>query len=159
MLAAGYQLQLIRSYRDCSEPNAIEPTVYLPSLNEPRGGVLAEVDKSRRLLKITFASDIAPGDVRACLDRLESFLPEMQQGFRLLTDLSGITSMSISTAPCIGQIMELCTQKGLESVVRVLPAEPRNDIGFAIMSQFHYGADVRIVVCDGLEEARDHLAD
>ena len=29
MLAAGYQLQLIRSYRDCSEPNAIEPTVYV----------------------------------------------------------------------------------------------------------------------------------
>ena len=120
---------------------------------------LAEVDKSRRLLKITIAGHIEPVDARACLESLQPLLAEIQPGFRLLTDLSGITSMSISTAPCIGQIMELCTQKGLESVVRVLPAEPRNDIGFAIMSQFHYGADVRIVVCDSLEEARDHLAD
>ena len=54
--------------------------------------------------------------------------------------------------------MELCTQKGLESVIRVLPAEARNDIGFAIMSHFHYGPDVRIVTCDNLEEARSHLA-
>ena len=68
-------------------------------------------------------------------------------------------SMSISTAHYIGQIMELGTQKGLESVIRVLPAEPRNDIGFAIMSQFHYSADVRIVTRDSLEEARDHLAE
>jgi hypothetical protein len=95
----------------------------------------------------------------ALIDSLKSLLPEMQEGFRLLTDLSGVTSMSISTAPCIEQIMELCTQKGLESVLRVLPAEPCNDIGFAIMSQFHYGPHVRIVVCDSLEEARDHLAD
>jgi hypothetical protein len=33
----------------------------------------------------------------------------------------GVKSMSTSTAPYIGQIMELCTQKGLESVIRVLP--------------------------------------
>ena len=67
--------------------------------------------------------------------------------------------MSTSTAPYIGQIMELCTQKGLESVIRVLPAETRNDIGFAIMSQFHYGPHVRIVTCDSLEEARTRMED
>ena len=55
--------------------------------------------------------------------------------------------------------MELGTQKGLESVIRVLPAEARNDIGFAIMSQFHYGPDVRIVTCDNLEEARSRLVE
>ena len=29
MLAAGYQLQLIRSYHDYREPNAMQPTVYV----------------------------------------------------------------------------------------------------------------------------------
>ena len=55
--------------------------------------------------------------------------------------------------------MELGTQKGLESVIRVLPAEARNDIGFAIMSQFHYNPDVRIVTRDNLEEARSRLVE
>jgi anti-anti-sigma regulatory factor len=120
---------------------------------------LAQVDKSRRLLKITIADHVEPGDARECLESLQWLLAEMQSGFRLLTDLSGIKSMSTSTAPYIGQIMELCTQKGLDSVIRVLPAEARNDIGFAIMSQFHYGPHVRIVTCDSLEEASSHLSD
>ena len=120
---------------------------------------LAEVDKSRQLLKITIANHIAPVDAKACFESLQSLLAELQPGFQLLTDLSGVKSMPTSTAPYIGQIMELCNQKGLESVIRVLPAEARNDIGFAIMSHFHYGRDVRIVTCDNLEEARSHLAD
>jgi anti-anti-sigma regulatory factor len=98
-------------------------------------------------------------DARACFESLQLLLAEMQPGFQLLTDLSEVKSMSTSTAPYIGQIMELCTQKGLESVIRVLPAEARNDIGFGIMSQFHYGPHVQIVICDSLEEARDHLAE
>lgn len=73
--------------------------------------------------------------------------------------MSGVKSMSTSTAHYIGQIMELGTQKGLESVIRVLPAEARNDIGFAIMSQFHYNPDVRIVTRDNLEEARSRLVE
>lgn len=68
----------------------------------------------------------------------------IQPGFRLLSDLNGVKSMPTTTAPFIGQIMELCADRGLESVVRVLPSEPRNDIGYAILSQFHYGPDVRI---------------
>lgn len=149
----------MRSHRDCSEANAIEPAFMSRSLNEPCRGVLAEIDKSRRPLKITFSGHIAPVDARACCESLQSLLAEMQPGFRLLTDLSGVQSMSTSTARYIGQIMELCTQKGLGSVIRVLPAEARNDIGFAIMSQFHYGPHVRIVICDSLEEARSHLAE
>ena len=115
----------------------------------------AQVDKSRRLLKITVAGHIEPVDARECLESLQSLLAGIQPGFRLLTDLSGVKSMSTSTAPYIGQIMELCTQKGLDSVIRVLP---RNDIGFSIMSQFHYGAHVRIVTCASLEEASSHLS-
>lgn len=120
---------------------------------------LAEIDSSQRLLKITVADHISPDDARSCLESLKSLLADIHPGFRLLTDLSGIKSMPTTTAPYVGQIMELCAEKGLESVVRVLPAEPRNDIGYAILSQFHYGPDVRIVTCDNVEEAANHLAD
>ena len=120
---------------------------------------LAEIDRSHRLLKITFADHVAPEDARFCLQRLQSLLADIQPGFRLLSDLSGIKSMPTTTAPFIGQIMDLCVDRGLESVVRVLPSEPRNDIGYAILSQFHYGPDVRIVTCDNVEQAASHLAE
>ena len=120
---------------------------------------LAEIDRSHRLLEITVADHVAPEDGTFCLERLQSLLKDIQPGFRLLSDLSGIKSMPTTTAPYIGQIMELCVDKGLESVVRVLPPEPRYDIGYAILSQFHYGPHVRIVTCDNVEDAASHLAE
>jgi hypothetical protein len=120
---------------------------------------LAEIDRSHHLLKITVADHVAPEDARFCLECLQSLLADIKPGFRLLSDLSGIKSMRTTTAPYIGKIMELCADKGLESVVRVLPSEPRNDIGYAILSQFHYGPDVRIFTCDNVQEAASHLAE
>lgn len=120
---------------------------------------VAEIDRARQLLKITVADHVAPEDARTCLEQLQSLLAEIQPGFRLLSDLSRLKSMPTTTAPFIGQIMELCTDKGLQSVVRVLPPEPRNDIGYAILSHFHYSHDVSIVTCKNAEEAASYLAE
>jgi hypothetical protein len=55
--------------------------------------------------------------------------------------------------------MDSCAEKGVALVVRLLPAEPSKDIGFAIMSQFHYAPDVRIVTCATMEEAANYLVE
>lgn len=120
---------------------------------------LAEFDRPQQLLKITATNHVAPEDVRSCLEHLRTLLADVEPGFRLLADLSGITSMPTTTAIHVGQIMEFCDGKGLDSVVRVLPPEPRNDIGYAILSQFHYGPDVQIVTCDSAAEAARHFAE
>ena len=65
--------------------------------------------------------------------------------------------MPSTAAPYIGQIMESCAEKGVALVVRLLPAEPSKDIGFAIMSQFHYAPDIRIVTCATMEESTSYL--
>ena len=118
----------------------------------------AELDKSNRLLKIVVAGHVLPEEAEACLQHLHSLLADIPPGFRVLSDLSGIESMPISTAPHIGQIMKLCAKKGITTVVRVLPPEPRNDIGYAILSQFHYGPNIRIITCATSKEAQMHLA-
>lgn len=117
----------------------------------------AEIEKSQQLLKITFSDHVRPMDAKTCLESLQTLLGQMQPGFTLLTDLSGVESMPTSTVTYIGRIMELCTQNGVDTVIRVLPKESRNDIGFAIISQFHYGHHVQIVTCETLEEAQRHL--
>jgi hypothetical protein len=116
-----------------------------------------EFDSSRRLLKITLSGHSTAEEVRSCLDNLRSLLADVKPGFKLFADLSGILSMPTSAAPYVGQIMESCAEKGVKLVVRLLPAEPSKDIGFAIMSHFHYTSDIRIVSCATKEEAASYL--
>jgi hypothetical protein len=119
---------------------------------------LTELDRAQRLLKITVVGHSTPEEAKSCLEDLHSLLTDVQPGLRLFADLSGVLSMPTTAAPYIGQFMELCAEKGVELVVRLLPAEPSKDIGFAIMSHFHYAPDVRIVTCTTMEEAAQHLA-
>ena len=116
-----------------------------------------EFDPSQRLLKITLAGHTTVEEASSCLESARSFLTDIQPGFRLLTDLRGILSMPTIAAPYIGQLMESSAEKGVALVVRLLPAEPSKDIGFAIISQFHYGPDIRIVTCATMEEAEIYL--
>jgi len=53
--------------------------------------------------------------------------------------------------------MDLLNKQGVSTVVRVIP-DPRKDIGFNILSLFHYRPDVQIVTCETLEEAMKVLA-
>jgi len=116
-----------------------------------------ELDRSQQLLKITVTGHSTPEEARSCLESLQSLLTDIEPGFRLFADLSGLLSMPTTSAPYIGQIMDSCAEKGVELVVRLLPAEPSKDIGFAIMSRFHYAPDIRIVTCATREEAARHL--
>jgi hypothetical protein len=118
---------------------------------------LAEFDRSQRLMKITVAGDTIAEEVRSALENLRSLLIDVQPGFRVLADLSGLVSMPTSVAPHIGEVMDLCAEKGVALVVRLLPPDPSKDIGLAIMSQFHYPPHVSIVTCATMEEAMQLL--
>jgi len=114
---------------------------------------LTEFDRSQRLLKINVAGHTTVEEVRSALESLRSLLGEVQPGFRALADLSSLVSMPTSAAPYLGEIMEACAEKGVSLVVRLLPPDPSKDIGLAIISQFHYPPDVRIITCATMEEA------
>ncbi len=76
-----------------------------------------------------------------CLGEIEAALARMQPDFRVLTDLSGLASMDIACAEAIRQIMDLCQDKGVAEIVRIIP-DPQKDIGLQLMSHFHYARDV-----------------
>jgi hypothetical protein len=52
----------------------------------------------------------------------------------------------------VRRMMDMCNEKGVEMIVRVIP-DPHKDIGFSILSLFHYHRQVRIVTCATLDEA------
>ena len=110
------------------------------------------VDKSKNLLRITYAERVGAEDTKRVEVEIPLLLAEVRAGFRLLTDLSRLESMDLACVPYIKRMMDLCNKKGVELVVRVIP-DPQKDIGFNILSLFHYRRRVRIVTCPTLEEA------
>jgi hypothetical protein len=84
-------------------------------------------------------------------------LVDIKPGFRLLTDLSSLESMSASCATDLGEMMNLCNGKGIGAVIRVVP-DPRKDIGFTLMSRFHYGNRVEVKTYETLADAIQSLA-
>ena len=57
----------------------------------------------------------------------------------------------------IAKIMDALAEKGVVSVTRVMP-DPHKDIGLNILSQFHYGTNVKIATFETLADALHHVA-
>src|SRR5258708_3741945 len=117
----------------------------------------AIVEKSTNLLKISWSGRVSANEAKSCVEQIELLLHELQPGFRLLTDLSGLNAMDLECVPHIERAMDLCQHGGVAMVVRIIP-DPHKDIGLSIMSVFHYRRGTRLVTCQTLEEAEMTLA-
>jgi hypothetical protein len=117
----------------------------------------AEADKPKNLLRVTYAQRVGPEETKRATETVQLLLADLQSGFRLLTDMSGLEEMDVACAPHIRKMMDICNKKGVDVVVRVIP-DPHKDIGFNILSLFHYRRRVRIVTCESLKEALKALA-
>ena len=91
-------------------------------------------------------------ELSGAVAEIASALEDLGAGFRLLTDFDRLESVDLKGAVEIGKVMELCAQKGVTLVVRVIP-EPSKDIGMNILSLFHYPHRPRMVTCASLLEA------
>jgi hypothetical protein len=52
----------------------------------------------------------------------------------------------------LAEIMDALAEKGVAVVVRVIP-DPHKDIGLNILSQFHYGPQIKLATFESLAEA------
>ncbi len=116
----------------------------------------AALTEANQILEIKFAKHVDAAQASTCAEKVKSLLPRTSPGFCLLNDLSQLERMDLACEPFITQLMDTLNQHGIHKVVRIVP-EPDKDIGFGIMSLFHYGHNVRTVTCQTLEEARTHL--
>ncbi len=115
-----------------------------------------EADAPHNLLVQTFTQQVAPIQMRHCRVAIETALTQLSPGFRLLTDLSKLEKMDYACAKEISKIMDRCREKGVAEVVRVIP-DSKKDIGFKVLSFFHYGPAIPIVTCETLQEAQTKL--
>ncbi len=112
----------------------------------------AEASKAKNLLRVTYSGCVRPEHTKNYASELPLILAELDSGFRLLTDMSTLEEMDVACMAHVEGMMDLCSEKGVSLVVRVIP-DPTKDIGMNIMSRFHYDRSVRIVTCETVEEA------
>lgn len=111
-----------------------------------------KADQSGNLLTIRYRGVVRSEETEQGLEQIRAGLTQLQPGFRLLADLTELTTMDVGCAPFIERAMDMINNKGVSFVLRVIP-DPQRDIGMAIMSIFHYRKDVRIINCDTLAQA------
>ncbi len=115
---------------------------------------VAEVGKN--ILRLSFAGEIKASDMPGYGETLKQALNGITPGFKLLVDLTPLVSMEFACAQSIREIMDLLNARGIKLIVRVLPDRTK-DIGFTIMSLFHYPRGLKIITVDTIEEGERAL--
>jgi len=104
------------------------------------------------LLTMSFAQHVDAAQMGRCLARVRELLDGVKPGFQLVTDLSSLELMDAECVPDLRAMMNLCNEKGVKSVLRVIP-HPEKDIGFTLLSHFHYGPEVEVQTYETLADA------
>src|SRR6478609_4081314 len=116
-----------------------------------------ELDRSKRLLVISAAQKVTVAEAKTVAKRIHELLGDIAPGFRVLADFRWLESMDSAAARHIAKIMDALAEKNVASVTRVMP-DPHKDIGLNILSQFHYGANVKIETFETLADALQNIA-
>lgn len=112
----------------------------------------AAINPSGNLHTTHWSGHVDSEEAKRCCEEIRQHLSDSRPGIRVLTDLSGLESMDYDCVSHLDRIMDLFNERGINTVVRVIP-NPRKDIGFSIMSLFHYHHGIHITTCESLEEA------
>jgi anti-anti-sigma regulatory factor len=118
--------------------------------------VSCSADDAGQILTISHSGHVTRGQVEACLKSTQDSMEHLRPGFVLLGDLTNLESMDDTCATALGAIMELCSSRGVTAIVRVIP-DPSKDIGFNLISLFHFQKPVRTYECRNLAEAMKYL--
>ena len=116
-----------------------------------------ELDRSKRLLVISAAQRVTAEEANRAAQRIRELLQDVGPGFHVLADFRWLESMDSAAARHIAEMMDALAEKNVASVTRVMP-DPHKDIGLNILSQFHYGANVKIATFETLADALQNIA-
>ena len=111
-----------------------------------------KADSVRNLIHISYLGQVNAAALKALAAQADEVVLQMRPGFTVLTDLSGLDSMTLGCVPHLTRMMDLFKARGIATTIRVIP-DPRKDIGLTILSIIHYDSGVRILTCQTLAEA------
>ena len=116
----------------------------------------ATINKAKRLLYLSYIGDVRAGELQNARVEGAGLLADLPAGLRVLADFERMETMCAESVTELGKLMEMCDEKGVEIVVRVIP-DPSKDIGLNILAAFHYRKPIRSVTCQNMQQAAEAL--
>jgi hypothetical protein len=117
---------------------------------------LLTIGLKRELVHLAFVGQVNRDEARRFRAEIETLVPTLSPGFQMLTDLSALDEMEYACADEIRAMMDQLKRSGVARIVRVIP-DHRKDIGWTLMSHFHYGHDVSFQTFKTMAEALQAL--
>lgn len=114
--------------------------------------LLITANKHQRLLCMNYVQRVTPAELESVREELKAVLADLGPGFRLLVDLSQVEFMDPECVTEMGRAMDMIDQCGVSLIVRVIP-DASKDIGFNILTVFHYPHHPRVINCENLAAA------
>jgi ABC-type transporter Mla subunit MlaD len=111
-----------------------------------------EIDKEKRFLVISAIGHVSKDEVKAAAEKVRELVEDAPPGLHTLTDLRWLNTMEADAATYVAEIMKALQEKQLAFVTRIIP-DASKDIGFNILSHFHYKPNVQIFTVQSLAEA------
>jgi len=107
-------------------------------------------------LELRYAGHVTAADLAGGVVETKQHLAALKPGFSLVTDLTDLMKMDLACRPFLDEVMDLFRERGVTLVVRVIPDHSK-DIGFGILTLFHYDRRVKVVTCASRAEAEKVL--
>jgi len=114
-------------------------------------------DPQLRALVLDYAGPIDAAQVWQLYSDLQKAVPQYGQGFRVLSDFSSVRAVSPDIREPLKKIMDFLNAQGVSEIIRIIP-DPEHDIGFNILSLFHYSKSVSFLTVSSRQEAESRLA-
>ena len=109
-------------------------------------------DNTGNKLIIVFKGNFELQEAEQLYAELQKNVPKLKKGFSVFMDLTFLERMETNARLFIEKAMDLFNKNGVSKVIRIIP-DPTKDIGFNIMSLFHYSDGVDIHTYKSYQEA------
>ena len=118
--------------------------------------IKARYDQELGAVIIEFSGKVDKAQAEQSYVELQSIVPKHGKGFKLLTDLSRVEKIDLDIRDTIKKTMDFLDSRGVTEIFRVI-ADPEQDIGFNIMSLFHYSKRVKFFTLESRQEAEESI--
>ncbi len=108
------------------------------------------------MLRVRFCGRVTKGVMEQHLNEVRALGTRLAPGFLLGSDLSELEEIEPGSLETLIRVMETLRSAGVGVVIRLIP-EPEKDIGFAILSAFHYPPGVQCFTCETASEFQQWL--
>ncbi len=115
------------------------------------GSVATRFDATRQILQVRFRGRVTRDVMARHLAEIEELEPTLRSGFTLASNLSELDEIESGSLEILIRVMETLRRAGVRTVGRFIP-NPEKDIGFAILSAFHYPEGIHCFSCETEEE-------